>query len=86
MVLQAVINQFIKAGQTKWGQVRGITLFLLLDYEGQGPKLVSLFGKLLTAMLNRIYKSVLWTSAQVYHLLRRQAFQLPQNFAPSPCL
>ncbi len=79
---QAVVDTFVAAAESKWQRSSGLVLYLPHGYEGQGPEHSS-------ARLERwlqlcaddnmqvVYPS---TSAQLFHLLRRQmrrAFRKP---------
>jgi len=76
---QIVIDQFIVAGQAKWGQTARLTLLLPHGYEGMGPEHSSArlerFLQLTAEGNLRVANPS--TAANYYHLLRHQA-TMPQ--------
>ena len=76
-VAQAIIDQFIVAGRSKWGQESRLALLLPHGYEGQGPEHSSarLERFLELAAERNIRVANLTTPAQYFHLLRLQALR-----------
>jgi 2-oxoglutarate dehydrogenase E1 component len=81
---QVIIDQFLVAARAKWGQEPSLVLLLPHGYEGQGPEHSSgrLERFLQMAAQDNIRVANCTTSAQYFHLLRRQAALLPIDRRP----
>jgi 2-oxoglutarate decarboxylase len=73
---QIMLDNFIAAAESKWGQPSGLVMLLPHGYEGQGPEHSSarIERYLVLSAENNWFVANCTTPAQYFHLLRRQMY------------
>jgi 2-oxoglutarate dehydrogenase E1 component len=85
---QVIVDEFVVAGQAKWGLISGLVVLLPHAWEGQGPDHSSgrLERFLQLAAQDDIRVANCTTAAQYYFLLRRQATGLKASRDTRPLI
>jgi 2-oxoglutarate dehydrogenase E1 component len=74
---QVIVDNYVAAGEAKWGTISGIVLLLPHGFEGQGPEHSSAHLEMFLQLCakDNIQVCSCTTPAQYFHLLRRQALR-----------